>query len=68
MKRLVAANKVVATKMAAQTQVQQQEVTTKDPKEVETGKRLIEYNCRKREEHVQLAKAQSEPKLSYYGA
>ena len=33
--------------------------------------RLAEYNCRKREELVQLAKAQSEPKLTssqYYGA
>ena len=34
--------------MAEQIQVQQ--VMTKDPKKVEVGKRLAEYNCRKREE------------------
>ena len=28
----------------------EQQVTTKDPKKVEAGKRLAEYNCRKREE------------------
>ena len=56
--------------MAEETQLQQ--VMTKDPKKVEAGKRLAEYNCRKREE---LSKAQkkieSEPKLTlsqYYGA
>ena len=27
-----------------------QQVTLKDPKKVEAGKRLAEYNCRKREE------------------
>ena len=32
----------VTTKMAQQTQLQQ--VTTKDPKKVEAGKRLAEYN------------------------
>ena len=48
----------VATKMVEQAQVQQQ-VTMKDPKKVEAGKILAEYNCRKRE---QLAK------LTYYGA
>ena len=41
----------------------------KDPKKVEVGKRLAEYNCKKREE---LAKAQkSEPRLTssqYYAA
>ena len=52
--------------MAEQTQIQQ--VTTKDPKKVEVGKRLAEYNCMKREECVRLAKAQSECKLTYYGA
>ena len=54
------------TKMAEQTQLQQ--VTTKDPKKVEAGKKLAEYNHRKREK---LAKAQKiEPKLNfsqYYG-
>ena len=57
----------VTTKMAEQTKLQQ--VTMKDPVKVEVGKRLAEYNCRKRQE---LAKAQeSEPKLTssqYYGA
>ena len=49
--------------MAEQAQLQQ--VRTKDLKKVEAGKRLAEYNRRKREE---LVKAQSEPKLTYYGA
>ena len=40
----------------------------KDPEKVETGKRLTEHNCRKREEHTQLAKAQSESNITYYGA
>ena len=52
--------------MAEQTQVQQ--VSTKDPKKVEQGKRLSESNHRKREERERLAKAQSESKLGqYYG-
>ena len=34
--------------MAEKNQIQQ--VTTKDPKKVEAGKRLVEYNRRKREE------------------
>ena len=37
----------------------------KDLKKVEAGKRLAQYNRRKRE---QLAKAYSESKLTYYGA
>ena len=53
--------------MAEQTQVQKQ-VVTKDPKKVEVGKRLAEYNHGKREQCAHLAKAQSEPKLTYYGA
>ena len=32
------------------------------------GKGLPEYNRGKREESAQLAKDQSEPKLTYYGA
>ena len=44
--------------MAEQTQLQP--VTTKDSKKVKAGKRLAEHNSRKREEHVELAKAQSE--------
>ena len=59
--------KDVTTKMAEQTQLQQ--VTMKDSKKVQVGKRLAKYNCKKREE---LAKAQkSKPKLTssqYYGA
>ena len=52
--------------MSEQTQLQQ--VTTKDQKKVEAGKRLVQWNHRKREEHAQLAEAQSNPKLTYYGA
>ena len=51
--------------MAEQTQVQQ--VTTKDPKKAEVGKRLAESNRSKREERARLAKAQCESKLTYYG-
>ena len=52
--------------MAEQIQVQQ--VTTKDPKKVEVGKRLAEYNRRKREE-LKEQKSEVEPKLtsSQYG-
>ena len=39
----------------------QQQVTTKDLKKVEAGKRLAEYSHREREERP-------EPKLTYYGA
>ena len=46
-KRLVAENKVTANKMMEQIQVQQ--VSTKEPKKIEAGKRLSEYNRRKRE-------------------
>ena len=52
--------------MAEQTQVQQ--VITKDPKKVEAGNRLAEYNRMKREERAQLAKAQSKSNITYYGA
>ena len=56
------------TKMSEQSQVQQ--VMMKDPKKVEVGKRLAEYNRRKREELAQLKSEskQVEPKLTYYGA
>ena len=50
--------------MEEQTELQQ--VTIKDPKKVEERKRLAEYNCRKIEENAQMAKVQSEPKLTYY--
>ena len=46
--------------MTKQTHIQQ--VTTKDPKKVEAGKRLAEWNRRKREEN---AKAQSESNITY---
>ena len=40
----------------------------KQLKKVKEGKRLAEWNHRKKGENAQLAKAQSEPKLSqYYG-
>ena len=50
--------------MAEENQIQQ--VTTKDPKKVEVGKRLAEYNCRKREElKAQRSKSkQVEPMLT----
>ena len=55
--------------MAEQTeQTQIQQVIIKDPKKVEAGKRLAEWNRRKREENVHLAKAQSESNITYYGA
>ena len=57
---------VTTIKKAEQTQLQQ--VTMKDPKKVEAGKRLVEYNRMKREERTQLTKAQSEPKLTYFDA
>ena len=46
--------------MAEQTQIQ---VTKKDPKMVEAGKRLAEHNCRKKKEHVQVAKLRVSPIL-----
>ena len=52
--------------MSEQTQVQQ--VTMKDAKMVEAGKRLAEHNFRNREESIQLAKAQSESTITYYSA
>ena len=52
--------------MAEQTQVQQ--VTMEDPKKVEAVKTLAEWNRRKKEENAQMTKAQSEFKLTYYGA
>ena len=48
--------------MAEHTQIQP--VMTKDSKKVEAGKRLVEHNRRKREEYVELAKAQSESNKS----
>ena len=47
---------------------QVQQVTRKDSKKVEVGKRLAESNKRKREEHAWLAKAQRETSLACYGA
>ena len=40
----------------------------KDLKKVKAGKRLAEWNCKKREECTQLAKVQSESNITYYGA
>ena len=55
--------------MAEQTeQTQIQQIMMKDPKNIEAGKRLAEWNCRKREENVHLAKAQRESNITYYGA
>ena len=44
-------------------------ITTKDPKKVEQGKNLAEYNHRKREE-LKAQKSESkqvEPKVTYHG-
>ena len=41
----------------------EQQVMTKDPKKVEAGKRLAEYNHRKREE-LKVQKSKVEPKLT----
>ena len=42
---------------------EQNQATTKDPKKVEAGKRLAEYNCKKREE-LKAQKSEVEPKLT----
>ena len=42
---------------------EENQVTTKDPKKVEEGKRLAEYNHRKREE-LKAQKSKLEPKLT----
>ena len=55
-------NKVTANKMAEQVQ----QVTMKDPKKVEAGKRLAKHNHRNRKELK--AQRQRETKLTYYGA
>ena len=47
--------------MAEENQIQQ--VTTKDSKKVEAGKRLAEYNHKKREE-MKAQKSEVEPKLT----
>ena len=63
----VAANEFT-TKMTEQTQSQQ--VTMKDLNKVEVGKKLAEYNRRKRKELAKVQKIESKPKLTssqYYG-
>ena len=57
-------NEVTANNMAEEVQVQQetQQVTVKDPKKVEVGKRLAAHNHRKRELKVQ--KGEVEPMLT----
>ena len=49
---------------------QVQQITTRDPKKIEQGKRLAEHNHRKREElaRVKAQKSESETKLTYYSA
>ena len=42
------------------------QVMTKDPKKVEAGKRLAEYNCRKREE-LKVQKSKVLTSSQYYG-
>ena len=55
-------NKVTARKITEQTQIQQ--VTTKDPKKVEAGKRMAEWNRQNRK----AQKSKSKTKLTYYSA
>ena len=62
MEHLRAPNKTTTTKIVEQTQLQQ--VMMKDSKKVEAGKRLAEYNRRKREELAKAQKIESEPKLT----
>ena len=59
-------NKVTTNKMAEQAQ----QVTMKDPKKVEQGKRLAEHSRRKREELAKMRaqKSESETNLTYCGA
>ena len=49
---------------------EENQVTTKDPKKVEVGKRLAEHNCNKREElkvqKEEELKAQKESEVSQY--
>ena len=52
---------VASNKMAEENQIQQ--VTTKDPKKFEVGRRLAEYNHRKREE-LKVQKSEVEPMLT----
>ena len=57
--------------MAEENQVQQepQQVTTKNPKKVEVGKRLAAHNCRKREvkKREEQAQVQKSKVNQYYG-
>ena len=46
---------------------QVQQVTTKDPKKVEAGKRLAECNRRKREQ-MRTQESKSKTQLTHYGA
>ena len=46
---------------------QVQQVTTKDPKKIKSGKRLAEHNHRKREQ-MKAQKSESETNLTFYGA
>ena len=69
----MATNKIT-TKMSEQTQVNAPDVEvpfqvmTKDPKKVKQGKRLVEFNCKTKEELAQKAKAkESKPKQKSYG-
>ena len=71
LKNLQAENKVTVNKMAEKSQVQQepQQVTTKNPKKVEAGKRLAAHNHRKREEKKREEQVQMQKSgvNQYYG-
>ena len=62
-------SEVTANKLTEEDQVtmkEPQQVTTKNPKKVEAGKRLAEYNCKKRE--AQNSKQDPVSRVSqYYG-
>ena len=65
-------NDVTANKLAEENQVTKKElqrVTTKNPKKVEAGKRLVESNCKKREakKREEQAKLEKSGVNQYYG-
>ena len=67
-------NDVTADKLAEENQItmkepqQVQQVTTKNPKKVEAGKRLAEYNHKRREEQKrQEAQVEKSKVNQYYG-
>ena len=63
-------NDVTANRLAGENQVtkkEPQQVTTKNLKKVEAGKRLAEHNCRRREEKKREEVQKGEVVNQYYG-